>query len=251
MAGWERACVGLRTLLCAHCLQLDEWQDLSSLAEPDSGVLNLHNVNKSSSGTYRCHSLDLDDMTQKEEDVDLVVNCKTGGNGPCGSHGGCFVPPAHLALISIPLLDIEGVRVDMEPSSNLREGDSVKLSCGAHSPVALNYQWSDEKVSRHPSSVVLRLSLGFAANWAESGACSISPERLGGGFPLPRACIVHPDVITSWPVLQGGPVLAASLAVHLNPFGTWAQRAHCWGRPFPTGQEDGGREPALPEEPHL
>ncbi|NXD98795.1 MUC18 protein, partial [Chaetorhynchus papuensis] len=94
---------------------LNEWQDLSSLAEPDSGVLNLRDVNKSSSGTYRCQSLDLDDMSQKEEDVDLVVNY------------------------------IEGVRVKMEPSSNLREGDSVKLSCDAHSPVALNYQWRDGK----------------------------------------------------------------------------------------------------------
>ncbi|NWT88646.1 MUC18 protein, partial [Lanius ludovicianus] len=94
---------------------LNEWQDLSSLAEPDSGVLNLHDVNKSSSGTYRCQSLDLDDMTQKEDDVDLVVNY------------------------------IEGVRVKMEPSSNLREGDNVKLSCDAHSPVALNYQWRDGK----------------------------------------------------------------------------------------------------------
>ncbi|NWW55962.1 MUC18 protein, partial [Ifrita kowaldi] len=95
--------------------QLDEWQDLSSLAEPDSGVLNLHDVRKSSSGTYRCQSLDLDDLTQKEEDVDLVVNY------------------------------IEGVRVKMEPSSKLREGDDVKLSCDAHSPVALNYQWRDGK----------------------------------------------------------------------------------------------------------
>ncbi|NXE43988.1 MUC18 protein, partial [Ptilorrhoa leucosticta] len=94
---------------------LNEWQDLSSLAEPDSGVLNLHEVNKSSNGTYRCQSLDLDDMTQKEEDVDLVVNY------------------------------IEGVRVTMEPSSTLREGDSVTLSCDAHSPVALNYQWRDGK----------------------------------------------------------------------------------------------------------
>ncbi|NXB38745.1 MUC18 protein, partial [Eulacestoma nigropectus] len=94
---------------------LNEWQDLSPLAEPDSGVLNLHDVDKSSSGTYRCQSLDLDDMTQKEEDVDLVVNY------------------------------IEGVRVKTEPSSTLREGDSVTLSCDAHSPVALNYQWRDGK----------------------------------------------------------------------------------------------------------
>ncbi|NXC52036.1 MUC18 protein, partial [Aleadryas rufinucha] len=94
---------------------LNEWQDVSSLAEPDSGVLNLPDVNKSSSGMYRCQSLDLDDMTQKEEDVDLVVNY------------------------------IEGVRVKMNPSSTLREGDTVTLSCDAHSPVALNYQWRDGK----------------------------------------------------------------------------------------------------------
>ncbi|NXQ26588.1 MUC18 protein, partial [Alaudala cheleensis] len=90
-----------------------EWEDLSSLT--DSGVLNLHDVNKSNTGTYRCQSLDLDDMSQIEEDVDLVVNY------------------------------IEGVRVKMEPSSTLREGDSVTLSCDAHSPVDLKYQWRDEK----------------------------------------------------------------------------------------------------------
>ncbi|NXO24053.1 MUC18 protein, partial [Cisticola juncidis] len=94
---------------------LDEWQDLSSLSEPDSGVLNLHDVDKSSSGTYRCQSLDLDNMLQKEEDVDLVVNY------------------------------IEGVHVKMEPSSTLREGDSVTLSCDASSPLDLKYQWRDEK----------------------------------------------------------------------------------------------------------
>ncbi|NXB54178.1 MUC18 protein, partial [Leucopsar rothschildi] len=94
---------------------LDEWQDLSSLAEPNSGVLNLPEVNKSSSGTYKCQSLDLDDMTEKEEAVDLVVNY------------------------------IEGVHVKMEPSSTVREGESVKLICDAHSPVSLQYQWRDEK----------------------------------------------------------------------------------------------------------
>ncbi|NXS33887.1 MUC18 protein, partial [Pomatostomus ruficeps] len=95
--------------------ELNTWQDLSSLAEPDSGILILHDVNKSSSGTYRCQSLDLDDMTQREEDVNLIVNY------------------------------IEGVRVKMEPSSTLHEGDSVTLSCDAHSPVALKYHWRDEK----------------------------------------------------------------------------------------------------------
>lgn len=75
-----------------------------------------------------------------------------------------FVPPAHPALVSILLLDIEGVNVKMEPSSTLREGDSVMLSCDAHSPVDLTYQWRDENVSRQPSSAVLSLSLGFAAD---------------------------------------------------------------------------------------
>ncbi|XP_071432390.1 cell surface glycoprotein MUC18 isoform X1 [Pithys albifrons albifrons] len=93
----------------------DDWQDLSWLTEPDSGVLNLHGVNKSSSGLYKCQTLDLDDMTQLEKEVELVVNY------------------------------IEGVRVEMEPSSPVREGSSVTLSCDAHSPVALDYQWRDEK----------------------------------------------------------------------------------------------------------
>ncbi|NXU53406.1 MUC18 protein, partial [Turnix velox] len=93
----------------------NNWQDLTSLADTNSGVLNLHGVNKSSSGLYRCQTLDLDDMRQLEKDVELVVNY------------------------------IEGVHVKMEPSSPLQEGDSVRLSCGAHSPVALDYQWRDEK----------------------------------------------------------------------------------------------------------
>ncbi|NXN97999.1 MUC18 protein, partial [Rhinopomastus cyanomelas] len=93
----------------------DSWQDLSFLSDTSSGVLNLHDVNKNSSGLYKCQTLDLDDMRQLEKDVELVVNY------------------------------IEGVRVKMEPSSQLHEGDSVKLSCDAHSPVALNYQWRDAK----------------------------------------------------------------------------------------------------------
>ncbi|NXW94687.1 MUC18 protein, partial [Alopecoenas beccarii] len=93
----------------------DSWQDLTSLTDPNSGVLNLHDVNKSSSGLYRCQTLDLDDMRQLEKDVELVVNY------------------------------IEGVHVKMEPSSSPREGDSVRLSCNAHSPVALDYQWRDGK----------------------------------------------------------------------------------------------------------
>ncbi|NXQ15057.1 MUC18 protein, partial [Peucedramus taeniatus] len=94
---------------------LNEWQDLTSLAEPDTGVLKLHDVDKTNNGTYRCQSLDLDNMSQIEKDVDLVVNY------------------------------IDGVHVKMEPSSTLREGDSVMLSCDAHSPVGLKYQWRDEK----------------------------------------------------------------------------------------------------------
>ncbi|XP_050179173.1 cell surface glycoprotein MUC18 isoform X3 [Myiozetetes cayanensis] len=95
--------------------ELDDWQDLSWLADPNSGVLTLHGVNKSSSGVYKCQSLDLDDMKELEKIVELVVNY------------------------------IEGVRVKMEPSSSLQEGDNVTLSCNAHSPVALNYQWIDKK----------------------------------------------------------------------------------------------------------
>ncbi|KAM4885567.1 cell surface glycoprotein MUC18 [Sylvia borin] len=94
--------------------ELDEWQDVSSPTDPQGGVLTLHNVDKSSSGTYMCQSLDLDDLSQIEEDVDLVVNY------------------------------IEGVNVKMEPSSTLLEGQSVTLSCDAHSPVDLTYQWRDE-----------------------------------------------------------------------------------------------------------
>ncbi|NXA12665.1 MUC18 protein, partial [Sapayoa aenigma] len=96
--------------------QLDNnWQELSEASGSDSGVLNLHGVNKSSSGLYKCTSLDLDDTGQLEKDVELVVNY------------------------------IEGVRVKMEPPSPVWEGDSVTLSCDAHSPVALDYQWSDAK----------------------------------------------------------------------------------------------------------
>ncbi|KAM9175468.1 cell surface glycoprotein MUC18 isoform 3-T3 [Mergus octosetaceus] len=93
----------------------EDWQDVSSLADTSSGVLSLHGVNKSSSGLYRCQILDLDDMMQMEKEVELVVNY------------------------------IEGVRVQMEPSSPLHEGDSVRLSCSAHSPVDLDFQWRDEK----------------------------------------------------------------------------------------------------------
>lgn len=56
-------------------------------------------------------------------------------------------PPPPAALLSMSPPDIEGVRVQMEPSSPLNEGDSVRLNCSAHSPVDLDFQWRDEKVS--------------------------------------------------------------------------------------------------------
>lgn len=71
------------------CLQLgDSWQDMTSLADTNDGVLMLHNVSKSSSGLYRCQTLDLDDMTQHEGDVELVVNCKAGGRDTVHPVGG-------------------------------------------------------------------------------------------------------------------------------------------------------------------
>ncbi|NXP77675.1 MUC18 protein, partial [Ramphastos sulfuratus] len=93
-------------------LETEIWQDLWTT---ESGVLNLHDVDKNSSGLYRCQVLDLDDMRVLEEDVELTVNY------------------------------IEGVHVNMEPSSALHEGDSVRLTCDAHSPVYLDYHWRDEK----------------------------------------------------------------------------------------------------------
>lgn len=83
VAGVGDACVGLRALLASRCLQMDDvWHDLSSLTDTSSGVLNLHDVNKNSSGLYRCQTLDLDDMRQLEKDVELVVNCKAGERDP-------------------------------------------------------------------------------------------------------------------------------------------------------------------------
>ncbi|KAM9370040.1 cell surface glycoprotein MUC18 isoform 2-T2 [Phaethornis superciliosus] len=104
------------------------WQDLSSLADTNTGVLNLHDVNKNSSGFYRCRTLDLDDLRELEEHVELFVNY------------------------------IEGVHVEMEPSSPLWEGDSVKLNCIAHSPVDLVFQWMDEKGRKVAEGNQLRLS---------------------------------------------------------------------------------------------
>lgn len=79
-SSWDRGCLcGAKGSASPHCLQLENsWQDLTSLADTNSGVLNLHGVNKSSSGLYRCQTLDLDDMRQMEKDVELVVNCKAG-----------------------------------------------------------------------------------------------------------------------------------------------------------------------------
>ncbi|KFU87337.1 Cell surface glycoprotein MUC18, partial [Chaetura pelagica] len=54
----------------------DNWQDLSSLSDANTGVLDLHHVTKNSSGLYKCQTLDLDDMRQMERDVELVVNWK-------------------------------------------------------------------------------------------------------------------------------------------------------------------------------
>lgn len=75
--------------MLSPCLQLeDNWQDVTSLADTNSGVLMLHDVNKSSSGLYRCQTLDLDDMTQREGDVELMVNCKAGGQDTAHPVGG-------------------------------------------------------------------------------------------------------------------------------------------------------------------
>ncbi|NWW13996.1 MUC18 protein, partial [Oreocharis arfaki] len=128
---------------------LNEWQDLSSLTEPDSGVLTLRDVDKSSSGTYRCQSLDLDDMTQKDEDVDLFVNY------------------------------IEGVRVKIEPSSTPREGDSVKLSCDARSPVALNYQWRNGKGKKVADGNELLLS-NLTFETSDTFSCKVMAPSVPG-----------------------------------------------------------------------
>ncbi|XP_074783608.1 cell surface glycoprotein MUC18 isoform X1 [Athene noctua] len=127
----------------------DSWQDLSSLADSNSGVLNLHDVRKSSSGLYRCQTLDLDDMRQLEKDVELVVNY------------------------------IEGVHVKMEPSSPLREGDSVRLSCDAHSPVALDYQWRDEKGKKVAEGNQLFLS-NLTFETASNFSCKVMAPSVPG-----------------------------------------------------------------------
>ncbi|KAM6107696.1 cell surface glycoprotein MUC18 [Pterocles gutturalis] len=127
----------------------DSWQDLSSLADSNSGVLHLHDVNKSSSGLYRCQTLDLDDMRQLEKDVELVVNY------------------------------IEGVHVKMEPSSPIQEGDSVRLSCSAHSPVALDYQWRDEKGRKVAEGNQLFLS-NLTFETSNSFSCKVMAPSVPG-----------------------------------------------------------------------
>ncbi|NXJ07171.1 MUC18 protein, partial [Odontophorus gujanensis] len=127
----------------------DSWQDLSSLADTNNGVLMLHDVNKSSSGLYRCQTLDLDDMTQHEGNVELMVNY------------------------------IEGVHVKMEPSSPLREGDSVRLSCNAHSPVTLDYQWRDargRKVAEGNQLLLNNLTFETSSNFS----CKVQARNVPG-----------------------------------------------------------------------
>ncbi|XP_068773111.1 cell surface glycoprotein MUC18 isoform X2 [Struthio camelus] len=127
----------------------DSWQDLTSLADTNSGVLNLQDVTRSSSGLYRCQTLDLDDMRQLEKDVELVVNY------------------------------IEGVSVKMEPSSPLWEGDSVKLSCNADSPVALDFQWRDargRKVAEGKQLLLSNLTFETSSNFS----CKVSAHSVPG-----------------------------------------------------------------------
>uniref|UniRef100_A0A8C2TBY7 Cell surface glycoprotein MUC18 n=1 Tax=Coturnix japonica TaxID=93934 RepID=A0A8C2TBY7_COTJA len=127
----------------------DSWQDMTSLADTNNGVLMLHDVNKSSSGLYRCQTLDLDDMTQHEGDVELMVNY------------------------------IEGVQVKMEPSSPLHEGDSVKLSCNAHSPVALDYQWRDAKGRKVAEGNQLHLS-NLTFETSSNFSCRVQARSVPG-----------------------------------------------------------------------
>ncbi|XP_025896829.1 cell surface glycoprotein MUC18 isoform X1 [Nothoprocta perdicaria] len=127
----------------------DNWQDLSSLADANSGVLNLHDVNKSSSGLYKCQALDLDDMEQLEKDVELVVNY------------------------------IEGVSVKMEPSSPLWEGDSVRLSCSANSPLALDFHWRDAKgkiVAEGKQLLLSNLTFETSSNFS----CKVTAHKVPG-----------------------------------------------------------------------
>ncbi|NXG36817.1 MUC18 protein, partial [Dromaius novaehollandiae] len=127
----------------------DNWQDLTSLADTTSGVLNLQDVKKSSSGLYRCQTLDLDDMKQMEDDVELVVNY------------------------------IEGVSVKMEPSSPVGEGDSVRLSCNADSPVALDFQWRDAKGRKVAEGKQLLLS-NLTFETSSNFSCKVTAHSVPG-----------------------------------------------------------------------
>ncbi|NXA38946.1 MUC18 protein, partial [Eudromia elegans] len=127
----------------------DTWQDLSSLADANSGVLTLHDVNKSSSGLYKCQALDLDDMEQLEKDVELVVNY------------------------------IEGVSVKMEPSSPLWEGDSVRLSCSADSPLTLDFHWRDAKGKKVAEGQQLLLS-NLTFETSSNFSCRVTAQSVPG-----------------------------------------------------------------------
>ncbi|XP_062450482.1 cell surface glycoprotein MUC18 isoform X1 [Rhea pennata] len=127
----------------------DSWQDVTSLADTSTGVLNLQDVKKSSSGLYRCQTLDLDDMRQLEKDVELVVNY------------------------------IEGVSVKMDPSSPLREGDSVRLSCNADSPVDLDFQWRDAKGRKVAEGKQLLLS-NLTFETSSNFSCKVTAHSVPG-----------------------------------------------------------------------
>lgn len=104
----------------------------------------------------------------------------------------------------------------MEPSSPLREGDSVRLSCDAQSPVALDYQWKDAKVSMRLVLLCFRLrGAGLCGKLGRARSLLHPPARGQGwmGVTLLWACVACPYTFTPWLVLPGGPVRAAPLAV--------------------------------------
>lgn len=73
----------------------------------------------------------------------------------------------------------------MEPSSPLREGDSVRLSCDAQSPVALDYQWKDAKVSMRLVLLCFRLrGAGLCGKLGRARSLLHPPER-GQGWESP------------------------------------------------------------------
>ncbi|NXC48025.1 MUC18 protein, partial [Penelope pileata] len=171
----------------------DNWQDLPLPADTGSGVLLLHGVNKSSSGLYRCQALDLDNMQQLEKDVELVVNY------------------------------IEGVRVKMEPSSPLREGDSVRLSCSAHSPVALSYHWRDgrgRKVAEGNQLLLSNLTFENSNNFS----CRVEARSVPGLERSERVAVA----------VQGKPrivAISSPLYVHHNDVVNLTCKAIAFPRP--------------------